>query len=129
MSTKKDELQFDLVVNGNNARQELNKLQKDAAALKAEMKGIKDQELLGKKQEELSQLNSRMQEIQKEIGITGLTMKELSQKAATLKTTLRNMDPNSAEFSQYKGELKAVSDRMSELWGNCLLYTSDAADE
>ena len=99
MSVKKDELQFDLIVNGNNARQELNKLQKDAAALKAEMKGIKDQELLGKKEQELSQLNSRMEEIRKEIGITGLTMKELSQKAATLKTALRNMDPNSAEFA------------------------------
>ena len=127
MSVKKDELQFDLIVNGNNARQELNKLQKDAAALKAEMKGIKDQELLGKKEQELSQLNSRMEEIRKEIGITGLTMKELSQKAATLKTALRNMDPNSAEFATYKGELKAVSDRMSELWGKAQQIKDTAA--
>lgn len=127
MSVKMDQLQFGIVINGNEARQELNKLQKDAAALKAEMKGIKDQELLGKKEQELSQLNSRMEEIRKEIGITGLTMKELSQKAAILKTALRNMDPNSAEFATYKGELKAVSDRMSELWSKSEQIKNSAA--
>jgi hypothetical protein len=120
-----DKLQLDLVVNGDPARLELIKLNKEAAELRKEMIGIKDQELLGKKQQELDKLNSQMEDIRHTIGITGMTMKELGERSKSLNTILRNMDPNTEEFKAYKAELDQVNARHAELRKGAVAVNND----
>ena len=114
---KIDKLQFDLVVNGDESRMELMNLKTQAAALRKEMQGIKDQTLLGQKKEELNQLELKMEDIRASIGLTGLTMKELQERVNTLKPILARLVPGTAEFTAYQQELNEVSARMNELKG------------
>ncbi|WP_339836410.1 phage tail tape measure protein [uncultured Flavobacterium sp.] len=60
---------------------------------------------------------AKMAELQKEIGLTGLTMTQLRQKATILRSTLSNMVPGSADFQRYTNELRQVNARISELSG------------
>lgn len=60
----------------------------------------------------------RMSELQKEIGLTGLTMNQLQRRVNELKTNLRNLVPGTELYEKYKRELGEVSDRMKELSGN-----------
>lgn len=112
-----DKLQFDLIVNGDESRMELMNLKTQAAALRKEMQGIKDQTLLGQKKEELNQLELKMEDIRASIGLTGLTMKELQERVNTLKPILARLVPGTAEFTAYQQELNEVSARMKELKG------------
>ena len=110
-----DMLQMDLRINGDESRKQLAELKDQAAELRKEMKGIKDQELLGKKQQELDKLDSQMEDIRHTIGITGMTMKELAERSKSLGAILRNIDPNTEEFKAYKQELDQVNARHAEL--------------
>jgi len=58
-----------------------------------------------------------MKELQNQIGITGLTMKQLTDKAHLLKMTLKNLIPGSADYKRYQDELSQVSARIGELNG------------
>lgn len=110
-----DKLQLDLVINGDETRKQLFKLQGEAAELRKQMKGIKDQELIGKKQQELSKIESEMEDLRHTIGITGMTMKELKERAKQLSIVLQNVAPGTPEFTQYKQELDQVTARQAEL--------------
>jgi len=114
---KIDKLQMDIIINGDESRTELMNLKTQAAALRKEMQGIKDQTLLGQKKEELATLEGKMEDIRQTIGLTGLTMKELQERANTLKPILSRLAPGTAEFAAYQQELSEVTARMSELKG------------
>jgi len=58
-----------------------------------------------------------MEDIRQSIGLTGLTMKELQERANTLKPILSRLAPDTAEFAAYQQELTEVTARMSELKG------------
>ncbi len=110
-----DVLQMDLRINGDESRKKLAELKDQAAELRKEMKGIKDQELLGKKQQELDKLDSQMEDVRHSIGITGLSMKELYNRSKTLSSMKINMDPNSEQFKEIDRELSQVKARYNEL--------------
>jgi len=66
---------------------------------------------------EINQNKIKMNELQKEIGITGLTMKQLSDRANILKLSLRNAIPGSEAHQRYSKELTEVTNRINELNG------------
>lgn len=112
-----DKLQLDIIINGDPVRSELIKLEKEAASLRKEMKGIKDQGLLGTKKAELAAVEKKMEDLRHQIGLTGMTMKELQQRANQLKIILNNMPPNHVKYKEFKAELDAIGARLGELKG------------
>lgn len=60
---------------------------------------------------------ARMAALQKEIGVNGLTMNQLKEKAMHLSLALRNMVPGSEDYQRYSKDLAEVRDRMNELNG------------
>jgi len=114
---KIDKLQLDIIINGDESRLQLSKLRTEAADLRKEMKGIKDQELLGQKKEELAKLETEIEKTIQKIGITGLSMKELRARMQELKLVWDHMVPGTAEYKAYEQEIKQVGSRMDELRG------------
>ena len=112
---KIDKLQLEVIINGDPARLKLQELQQKANLLTKEMRGIKDQELLGKKKEELASLQRAMEDIRHEIGLDGMSMKELGQRSRELQSILSQLRPGTEEFKKYKAELDAVNARQKEL--------------
>ncbi len=110
-----DKLQLDLIINGDESRKKLFELRTQATELRKEMKGIKDQELLGKKQQELNKIESEMENVRHAIGIIGMSMKELAERSKSLKVILTNLAPDSAQFKEYSLELDKVNARHKEL--------------
>jgi hypothetical protein len=115
---KIDKLQLDIIINGDPARLKLQELQNQANAVKREMKGIQDQELLGKKKAELADLQNKMEDLRHEIGLDGMTMRELSQRSKELQLILSQLRPNTDEFKKYQQELNNVKARQTELRGS-----------
>jgi len=58
---------------------------------------------------------ARMEVLRGEIGLTGLTMKQLSAEASKLKLQLHNMTPGTAQYKAFEARLQAVDARMREL--------------
>ena len=115
---KIDKLQLEVIINGDPARLKLQELQAQSAAVTKEMRGIKDQELLGKKKVELAALQGQMENIRHEIGLDGMTMKELGQRSKELQTVLNQLKPNTEDFKKYSTELSEVKTRQGELRGS-----------
>lgn len=132
-----EEMRFSIIVNGNQAQKELFDIEKSTRKLtqtnkdlRAEQarligQGKKNTEAYKKVTAEIKQNNqtlktnkARMKVLQNQIGVTGLTMGQLSKKATQLRLQLRNMVPGSGQYKKLQAELKAVSLRMNELRGN-----------
>ena len=58
-----------------------------------------------------------MQELRNQIGLTGMTMRELQQRSKELQLQLRNLDPRSPRYAEYRAELDRINNRMRELRG------------
>lgn len=131
-----EEIKLSIIVNGNPAQKQLLDLEKATRALTEQKKSLqlelrRTEQSLGKESQEyknlqlaIKKVNSEidnnkatMKELQNQIGITGLTMAQLTQKATLLKMTLRNLVPGSADYLRYQEELSQVNERISELNG------------
>lgn len=131
-----EQMKLTMIINGDSAQKELFDLEKSTRKLNEENKGLLIQKKLlekqGKKDTEQYKLltatiksnsaevltnKNRMAELQKEIGLTGLTMGQLQGKAAMLRNTLRNLIPGSPDHIRYTAELGAVNNRLDELRG------------
>lgn len=131
-----EEIKLSIVINGNPAQKQLLDLEKATRRLNEEQKSLylekKRLEAQGLKESTqykditakikannlaLAENKNAMKELQNQIGITGLTMKQLSDKAHLLKMTLRNLIPGSAEYKRYQDELNQVNARIGELNG------------
>ena len=66
----------------------------------------------------ISQMEDKMRDLRKEIGIGSLSIKDLSKYMSDLKNQMRNMDPNSAQFKTLSADLEVAKSRMQELNGN-----------
>lgn len=132
-----EKIKLSIIVDGNPAQQELLKLEKSTAELNARQRELREEKRKlisqGKKEseqykeltaeikknsEEISNNKKRMSELQKEIGITGLTMAQLRQKATALRAALQNSIPGGEAFRQYSAELEQVTERLNELRGS-----------
>ncbi|MFY0481477.1 phage tail tape measure protein [Flavobacterium sp. PLA-1-15] len=129
-----EDIKLNIIINGNDAQKELLDLEKSTRKLSEENKALLLRKKLLQKQgkeetEEYKKLTAtikenskainankaRMIELQREIGITGLTMKQLGDRANLLKMKLRNAIPNGEAYKKYKKELEEVKNRISEL--------------
>lgn len=131
-----EEIKLSIVINGNPAQKQLLDLEKATRRLNEEQKSLylekKRLEAQGLKESAqykeitakikanniaLTENKNAMKELQNQIGITGLTMKQLSDKAHLLKMTLRNFIPGSSDYKRYQDELNQVNARIGELNG------------
>jgi tubulin-specific chaperone A len=131
-----EKIKLSIIIDGNNAQKELFDLEKSTRKLTEETKGLTLQKKLLEKQgkqgteqyklltatiksnnAEVAENKLKMQALQKEIGLTGLTMNQLTQKATVLRMTLKNLVPGSADYQRYKDELTQVTNRIGELSG------------
>ncbi|NCC88365.1 MAG: phage tail tape measure protein, partial [Clostridia bacterium] len=118
MSLKIDKVQLEIIMKADSARAEMLKLDDEAKRIQKSMKGLKkDSEEYIRKNEELTKVKLKMQELRNQIGITGMSMRELQQRSKELQLQLRNIDPRTDKFKEYRKELDAVNGRMKELRG------------
>lgn len=131
-----EDIRLNIIINGNSAQKELLDLDKStreytrankelsAAKIKLAAEGKKESQEYKNLSAEIKANNVvigqnkvRMEALQKEIGLTGLTMSQLSQKAKLLRLQLANSIPGSEAHTKYTNELKRVGARLDELKG------------
>lgn len=129
-----EQIKLDIIINGNPAQKQLldlekstRKLTKETDALKIERRKLESQGKKNSKQwKELNTIikentntidnnKAKMKALQKEIGITGLTMHQLKKKAALLKQQLMHTVPGGAKEKEYRAELFAIQKRLGQL--------------
>ena len=131
-----DQLKWTLDINGDPARKELGELnqttrqmEKDNKDLRLELKKMESQgkkntkeykalkSELAKNNQQVVQNKAKMAEYRKQIGITGLTIRELGSEQKRLRNLLNNTVPGTPKFKEYEKQLKRVSDRQRQLQG------------
>jgi tubulin-specific chaperone A len=131
-----EQMRLSIVINGDEAQKELSDLEKSTRLLKEENKSLLQQKRNLERQgqrdtqqyrdlsasirantTEINTNRTRMQALQEQIGITGLTMAQLQSKANLLRTALRNSVPGSEDYVRYQAELTQVNNRLGELSG------------
>lgn len=141
-----EQIKLSIIVNDNAAQKELIDLEQATRKLTQENKEleIRKRQLIATGQKESAEYkllsasikaNNQaiasnkiaMKELQNQIGITGLTMAQLRQKADILRLTLSNMVPGSADYKRYEADLQAVNNRLSELSGRARATKSSLA--
>ena len=129
-----ENIRLNIIINGNPAQKQLLDLEKSTRALTKETEGLK----LQRKQLELADQKgsaewkkldaiikantvtidnnkATMKELQNQVGLTGLTMHQLGQKARILRGQLANAVPNGEAYNKYKVELQQVEARIKTL--------------
>ena len=106
----------------SKTERELDNLKKqkptDPAELAKWRKNIDD--LNKKYRDQVTAVQTAQQAIDKhveKIGLENLSLAELSNRARTLNTILRNMNPNSPSYKQYEQQLQQINNRIKELKG------------
>ena len=132
----KEVIQLDLVIGGNKARKELGQLESEMHDLNRERdKMIQQKKLLARSNKknsvEYKKLTKSLQQnkralatnalkqkaLRKEIGLNGLTTKQLGQEIKTLNRLLANTTPGTAKWKQLNAQLQKAKRRMAELRG------------
>lgn len=141
-----EQMKLTMIINGDSAQKELFDLEKSTRSLNEQNKSLLLQKKLLEKQgqkdteqyklltatmkqntAELVTNKTRMAELQKEIGLTGLTMGQLQSKATMLRNTLRNLIPGSPDYLRFDAELTQVNNRLGELRGRAQTARSSVA--
>ena len=131
-----ENLKFNIIINGDPAQKELLDLEKSTRSLtKTNKELIAERKKLaaaGKKESAeyknlskeiktnnatLAANKTKMAQLQKEIGLTGLTMAQLTKKANILRSQLRHTIPGGEAEKKYKAELLQVQNRLDQLKG------------
>lgn len=131
-----EELNFTVRINGDEAKKKLVELERGTRKLTEENKALEleKRKLERRNQtegEEYKQLTAtinantrqirenkkQMSALVKEIGVAGLTMNQLTNRAKQLRIALRNSVPGTENFEKYDRELKVVTNRLNELSG------------
>lgn len=116
MSQTADIINLYVQVNGNDAQNKLTDMRKRAAELNVEMKGLKktSAEYI-EKNKELDTVKTKMAALQKQIGITGLTLKELRQEQTRLQSLFSSAVPFSKQYTDLEKSLVAVKARIYDV--------------
>lgn len=131
-----EDIKLNIIINGNSSQKQLYDLEKATRQVTEENKQLKlelgrVEKTLGKNSKEYAELSAKikantatidnnkatMKELQKQIGVTGLTMRQLGQQASLLKMKLANAVPGSEAFKKYTAELTDINGRLDELRG------------
>lgn len=131
-----EQIKLSIIINGDPAQKQLYDLEKSTRDLVKENKDLLLQKKLlekqGKKNSEeyrtltasikansatVENNKAKMKELQNQIGITGLTMRQLTDKAKLLRMSLVNAVPGGEAYKRYNAELGQVNTRLDELKG------------
>ena len=122
MSLKIDRVQLEIIVQQDQARQQMIELEGQMRSANKELKNIKKQFGENSKeyraqQDVIRKLKQQYDDLFNEIGIGRLSLKELANRQRELNAILRNLDPSLPEWKQYNEQLKQVNARIKELRG------------
>jgi TP901 family phage tail tape measure protein len=119
MSLKIDKVQLEIIMKSDTTRAEIIKLEDQAKSLKKTMGTLKnDPAELAKASAEYDKVTNRIKDLKNSIGLAGMTMKELGVRSKELSLQLRNIDPRTPKYKEFRTELDHVNNRMKELRGN-----------
>ncbi|MCC2546404.1 hypothetical protein LJY25_08105 [Hymenobacter sp. BT175] len=115
-TVRKDKVQIELDIDGSQSKTELDNLTRKAGLLKEDLKGLKKgtQEYIDKNKE-ISQVNTRMAELQKQIGLSSLSYNQLNTLSRQLNRELRDLAPGTESFIQKSKQLQEVDTRFAEV--------------
>lgn len=121
MSLKIDRVQLEIVIKNDQSRKRLRELEDQSRVLKKELKKLpQGTEEWTKKFNELKRVQSQMDGIIDKIGLTGLSLKELSSRQKELNAIMRNLDPRTNEYKKLDAQLIKVKARMTQLRGGAV---------
>jgi len=133
--TIKDEsLRLNIVVNGNEAKKELGEMQSQTSELINTNKELRQEKSLLNKEDkdykenlkkinhtmkqnnaEISQNEARMKGLRQEIGINGLTTRQLRQEYGRLKRSMDNLTPGTAEWNKANAQMQKYKARLDQV--------------
>lgn len=106
----------------SQTEREIEKLKKTKPANASDQVWLKQrlEELNKKYQEQVVAVQNAQRAVDKHVekmGLENLSMTELTNRAKTLNTILRNLNPNSPSYTEYKNKLEIINARLKELRG------------
>ena len=129
-----EEMRFTVIINGDKAQKELFDLEKRNRSLGAANKDLRKEKAkliaqgkkntqayknltaeISKNNTEIKENKSRMKVLQAQIGVTGLSMRQLGQRASQLRLQLANMIPGSTQYKRLQADLKQVNAQITKL--------------
>lgn len=129
-----EQLKVDIIINGNEAQKELGNLQEAKRNLRKENEELRKEKAKlvaeGKKEsdqykrltKQISENNTSLREsekkqaaLRKELGLTGLTTRQLASEQKRLKSIMGGFTPESPQWKAYNEELKKVNARVAEI--------------
>ncbi|MBL8000399.1 MAG: hypothetical protein JNL05_00440 [Flavobacteriales bacterium] len=115
-NVRTDEVQLRVVIDGSPARKELAQLSQETYKLRDDLKGMKKgSDEANAALAKIAQNEARMQALRNELGVTGLSLKELRAEAAKLEGQLRTMVPGTQEWAEVNAQLQQVKNRLNEV--------------
>lgn len=120
MSLKIDRVQLEIIIQQDEARQQMMELEKKMKSARLELGKIKKQfgenSAEYKAQEKVVlELKSDYDKLFERIGIGQLSLKELMNRQRELNAILRNMNPSLPQWKEYSNQLREVNSRIKEL--------------
>ena len=115
-----DRAQLEIVIKNDDSRRRIRELEEDSRSLTKEMKqlekqGKKDTAEWHAKAAALKRNKYELDGLVNQIGLTGLSMKELKKRQGELNAIMNAMDPRTPEYKKLQVQLDAVNGRMREL--------------
>lgn len=129
-----EDLRFTVIINGDSAQKELYDLEKRNRSLTQSNKDLRQEKAKlfaqGKKNtqeyknltaqiklqnKEIDTNKSRMKALQSQLGVTGLTMRQLRQRASRLRLQLDNMVPGSGPYKRLQKDLAETNTHITKL--------------
>lgn len=109
-------IQLRVLIDGTPARKELAQLDQEFAKINADLRGVKKgTEEWVKGSARMDEITKRQTELRKEIGLTGLTAKQMGDELRRLQIAQRNLTPNTQQWAENQVRIKALKDRLREL--------------
>jgi TP901 family phage tail tape measure protein len=116
MAVRTEELQLRVLIDGTPARRELATLDQEYAKINSELRDLKrnTQEYTAATAR-LGDIRQRQEALRKEIGLTSLTAKQLTDELRNLQIANRNLTPNSEQWAENAQRIEQVKNRLREL--------------
>jgi TP901 family phage tail tape measure protein len=116
MSLRVDRVQLEIIINNDQARKQLRLLDEEMRQLQRELKKLPEgTEEWVRRNERLNSIKTQYDKVKREIGITGMTLKELSAHQKELNMVMLHMNPNVAQYKLLQKELAETTARIKEL--------------
>lgn len=111
MALKEDKVQVTVMVDGKKAVNELGKLEMEAYELRQEMKGLKkNTEEYAAAADKMKQISVKMKEQREQIGLTGMTMRQLRSYQRELNSELDwGVTRGTQRYNELKAKLQEVN--------------------